>query len=253
MTIDVRQATAGWRAMHARRAWKPVCDDVATGAAHFGGSPMLGAGEPWPTCAGCAAPMQFFVQVDLAALPAGSPARGTGLLQLFYCSIDDGGCETWAPFSGTHLVRLLTGPAQPAAHPPSISPFPRRRIAGWNESLDHPHPPEHEELGLSYQYDFDASRVHITCAEVGLDLPDADLDAAETIATALPGDKLGGWPAWVQGVEYPSCPACSAPMELVLQLDSEDNVPHMFGDVGCGHVTQCPAHPHVLAFGWACS
>jgi hypothetical protein len=41
-------------------------------------------------------------------------------------------------------------------------------------------------------------------------------------------------------------------MCLVLQLDSQGNVPLMFGDVGCGHVTHCPEHPGVLAFEWAC-
>lgn len=75
---------------------------------------------------------------------------------------------------------------------------------------------------------------------------------AEEIATATPVDKLGGWPAWVQGVEYPSCPRCGKRMVLVFQVDSEDNVPFMFGDIGCGHVTQCPKHKEVVAFGWAC-
>lgn len=27
----------------------------------------------------------------------------------------------------------------------------------------------------------------------------------------------------------------------------------VFGDMGIGHVTQCKAHPRVLAFAWACS
>ena len=40
---------------------------------------------------------------------------------------------------------------------------------------------------------------------------------------------------------------------VALQLDSNDNVPHMFGDVGCGHIMQCPDHPDVLTFAWACS
>jgi hypothetical protein len=26
----------------------------------------------------------------------------------------------------------------------------------------------------------------------------------------------------------------------------------MFGDSGIGHITQCPEHKEVLAFGWAC-
>jgi hypothetical protein len=41
-------------------------------------------------------------------------------------------------------------------------------------------------------------------------------------------------------------------MRLVFQVDSEDNVPHMFGDAGIGHLTQCPDHKDVLGFGWAC-
>ena len=51
--------------------------------------------------------MSFFVQLDLAALPAelDAPIR-EGLLQMFYCSSDDGSCETWAPFSGTHAIRI---------------------------------------------------------------------------------------------------------------------------------------------------
>lgn len=251
MTTDVRAVTAPWRERHARRAWRPVCSPFGLGAAQFGGVPVLGDGEAWPTCGGCGQPMQFLVQLDLAALPAGAPARGAGLLQLFYCSTDDGGCETWAPFSGTHLARLLTGPTR-AATPP-VKPFPRKRIVGWEELVDHPSPEEHGQLGLSYRYDFGARRVHLSCPELGIDGLEADMDAAELVASAQPGDKLGGWPAWVQGVEYPRCPECGARMELVLQLDSEDNLPHMFGDAGCGHVTQCPAHPHVLAFGWACS
>jgi hypothetical protein len=41
-------------------------------------------------------------------------------------------------------------------------------------------------------------------------------------------------------------------MGHVFQVDSEDHVPFMFGDAGCGHVTQCPDHKEVVAFGWAC-
>ena len=42
-------------------------------------------------------------------------------------------------------------------------------------------------------------------------------------------------------------------MELVLQIDSEQAVATMWGDVGIGHVTQCPNDPDVLTFAWACS
>ena len=69
----------------------------------------------------------------------------------------------------------------------------------------------------------------------------------------LEGEKLGGWPAWIQGIEYPSCPLCDTQMALVLQVDSEKHVAMMWGDMGIGHVTQCPNHPDVLTFAWACS
>jgi uncharacterized protein YwqG len=89
----------------------------------------------------------------------------------------------------------------------------------------------------------------------GLDLEAQDDDGrelAETISAAAAGDKLGGWPHWIQGVEYPSCPRCAARMALVFQLDSNDNLDFMFGDAGVAHVTQCPQHPDVVALAWAC-
>jgi len=221
----------------------------------FGGSPVLAAGESWPSCAGCHQPMQFFLQFSLASLPAGATVRGEGILQLFYCSVDDGSCETWRAFSGTHLARLLSGPASAAAHPTGLAPFPVRSVESWSELVDYPHPEEHEELGLVYEYDFPKKRVSVSCPGLGVALRDLDigLDVAETIADAEQGDKLGGWPAWIQSVEYPACPDCGRTMDLVFQVDSENNIPHMFGDAGCGHITQCPDDPHVLAFGWACS
>jgi uncharacterized protein YwqG len=41
-------------------------------------------------------------------------------------------------------------------------------------------------------------------------------------------------------------------MSLVFQIDSNDNLDYMFGDVGCSHVTQCKNHPHQLTIAWAC-
>ena len=74
----------------------------------------------------------------------------------------------------------------------------------------------------------------------------------EQIAIAADRDKLGGWPFWVQGAEYPSCHVCGEQMEVLFQLDSEDHVPFMFGDAGIGHISMCRSHPEVVAFGWAC-
>lgn len=70
--------------------------------------------------------------------------------------------------------------------------------------------------------------------------------------TALPGDKLYGWPYWVQSVEYPSDRKTGALMQLLFQIDSDINVPYMWGDSGVGHLTQSPDDADELAFGWAC-
>ena len=117
-----------------------------------------------------------------------------------------------------------------------------------------PDPGEHEELGLQQTYDFEARTLRLECPELGFDLTNPMDDCeVEEIADSEPGDKLAGWPNWVQGVEYPRCPRCGRRMIIVFQVASEDNIPFMFGDVGRGHITQCPDYKEVVAFGWACS
>lgn len=253
---EIRQRFHSWREKHARPAWKPITSDGAPSeGSHFGGAPVLAPGEKWPACRRCGDPMQFFLQLALSHCPPPFAGPDDRLLQLFYCSRDDGSCETWAPFSGAHVVRLLAGPGDVASPPPGVPPFPARAIRGWSELIDYPDTPEQEELGLVYDYDFTRKRVSASCPELDIALPELDfgLGVAEAISVAEEGDKLGGWPMWIQGVEYPKCPQCQRRMQLVLQVDSEDNLPFMFGDAGCGHITQCPDHPEVLAFGWACS
>jgi hypothetical protein len=255
MSVDLSKTFAGWRQQHARRSWKPVCGSAGRVArGQFGGSPLMIAGERWPICDACHAPMQFFLQLSIADMPPAFGARGEGQLQMFYCSKDAGKCETWSAFSGTHLVRLLSQPATTAPHPAGLKPLPMRTIEGWRELLDYPNPQEHRELGIEYEYHSQYTRTNVSCRALGIDLRDLeDDDVAEAISTAEAGDKLGGWPHWIQGIEYPSCPRCKRRMELVFQLASEDNLPYMFGDVGIGHITQCPEHADVLTFAWACS
>jgi uncharacterized protein YwqG len=254
MTVDVKQTFAAWRAKHARPAWRPVCVEGGTSLARFGGSALLGR-ESWPSCAGCRIPMQLLLQLPLASLPP-NVVRGDGTLQLFYCSRDDGRCETWAPFSGAQLVRVVREPLIDVASPLGSEALRMRSVVSWNEFADYPHVEEHERLGLLYEHDFDRKLVRATCAELGIDISDLDQDVAELISDAEAGDKLGGWPFWIQQAEYPSCPLCARQMAFVFQIDSGDIVyppDRMFGDGGIGHITQCPDHPEVLAFGWACT
>ena len=139
---------------------------------------------------------------------------------------------------------------------PSHVAFPPKRITGWEPFLDYPHPPDHEDLGITYEYDFSArpTKTSIRSLEPSFSA-DAivDEELAEKISVAEAEDKLAGWPLWVQGPEYPDCPTCRSRMRLLFQLDSNDHLDFMFGDVGTGHITQCPVHKDVVAFGWACS
>jgi uncharacterized protein YwqG len=282
---DILRELQPWRDQYQRPAWRPrvVDGEHALTASKFGGLPWLALGEHWPACGHCESSMSLLLQLNLDHLPSGldacfGVARQTplpelaqwplnlpplpplaqhfssmGLLQIFYClQCDDG----WAPFAASQLARVVhpAGFTPEPSVPPDAALFPAKIITGWNEFTDWPNPQEHEELGLRYTYDFSANTVRLNCPEVGLTtecgLDDEEL--AETISTAAYKDKLGGWPAWVQGVEYPSCPRCQRRMALLFQLDSNDHLPFMFGDMGTGHVTQCPEHRAIVAFGWAC-
>jgi hypothetical protein len=207
---------------------------------HFAGRPWLARGEAWPRCGECDSAMQLFLQLDLDALPdGGPPQRSGGLAQLFYCTNDQQDCEVdgqgWAAFSPISLARVVDPTANGAVAARDLAPgkpFAPRTILGWDQRPDLPNMDELEALGA------------VLNDEVEGLLENAELP--------LQQDKLGGWPAWVQSVEYPPCPECGAEMELLFQLESEEGLPYMFGDSGNGHLMRCKEHPRQLAFSWAC-
>jgi uncharacterized protein YwqG len=233
-----------------RKAWLPIVrkGDGALTASKFSGAPWLGPKEPWPLCSHCGQPMQLFLQLNLAALPgAVGNVFGEGLLQMFYCTNNQPCCEVechgWEPFSVCHLLRLVR-PAHEASRVqiPELAGrlwqggegyYPAKRITGWKEIVDYPHPWEAQEHAITVE--------------------DGDYDHWDDLGRGGQGDKLAGWPIWIQGVEYPSCRRCGRRMQMVFQINSECNLPYMFGDSGRGHITQCPEHKDELAFAWACS
>ena len=255
-----------WIEAQRRPAWRPLVElgEPEAGRSKFCGSPHLMPGEDVPVCKFCGRELQLLVQVDLDRVPG--DLHGSGVLQLFYCvgrdpgGTDDGHVECWAegawqPFSDeASLVRVVPRADLHVHAAGGRHGFPAASIVAWEGFLDLPDPEDHEDAGLHAAYDFKQRLVTLQCprAEVDATLGIDELPV-EDIASAADKDKLGGWPFWVQGPEYPSCPTCGDRMRLVLQLDSEDHVPYMFGDGGVGHITQCSAHPHVVAFGWACS
>lgn len=79
--------------------------------------------------------------------------------------------------------------------PEGLEPFPPGTIVGWQEIT-----------------------VRLDCPEPGLTAEQRlDEGLAEAVGTVATGDKLAGWPDWVQGMEYPSCPECGQRLRLVLQ------------------------------------
>ena len=222
--------------------WLPDVRDGDTDltGSKFSGLPWLSESEDWPCCPNCNQPMQLFVQLNLAQLPSlPDKCPQTGLVQLFYCTSSEPlcecDCEAYFPGAESVFARLVqpTEAGQSLRSSPVVDSFPPKHVIGWAKKDDYPNGEEMQEHGVN--------------------LTNAEFEALDELQLPIGGEKLMGWPAWVQGLEYPDCPNCGTRMHFLFQIDSESNIPYMFGDVGCGHITQCPQHPEQLAFGWACS
>ena len=224
------------------KTWTPLVSKGTSSStsSKFAGVPALLKDETWPCCGNCQKPMQLFVQLNSNELPEGtSNVFGDGILQAFYCTNSqeecEVACESYFPFSKAANVRLITSDETELAPPqecPLEEAFPEKQITGWELGDDYPNWEELEDLGVK--------------------LTNEQMEVMITLGYPRANDKLLGWPHWIQGVEYPSCPECNKQMKLIFQIDSEDNVPYMFGDAGCAHITQCEDHKEQLAIAWAC-
>jgi len=257
-TEEILERLAPWRDAQKRSTWIPVVEegDREATASKFSGMPWLAENEPYPRCSECQALMPLFLQLNLDRLPEELSGKfGSGLLQMFYCT----DCDSYLPLENNKLVRIVQ-PSDSAQSAPTVDypSFPAKAIVGWTQLNDYPHLEEFDDVGLIFNYNYSDNnrRRGIECPLIGLVLEDLPIDSApeaHEVCNAMPGDKLAGYPLWLQGIEYPNCPQCHRRMELVFQIDSEDNLPYMFGDLGCGHITQCPEHKDIVTFGWNCS
>jgi uncharacterized protein YwqG len=205
-------------------------------ASKIGGYPYLRNQNDWPVCPNCNKNMQLFLQLNLNELPAN---KKDGIVQLFYCTNNnfecESDCEAYSPFSKSVVCRKIEITLAPVHVAPNIDElFEEKRIVSWEAKDDYPHYEEFHELGI--------------------EMDDDKYEIAQNNDQGIPlsGDKLFGWPYWVQGQEYPSDRKTKSRMGMLFQLDSEVNLPFMFGDVGVGHLTQSPDDDQELAFGWAC-
>jgi uncharacterized protein YwqG len=225
-----------------KTAWLPMVETRMGTVLNskFSGIALLDQQENWPCCGNCQQAMQLFLQLNSNELPeAARTVFGGGILQVFYCTNEteqcEIECEAYAPFAKSTLLRILD-PTKVIAKNLDVSPvveaLTEKVIIGWQATDDYPNV---EEL-----------------ADLGLDISDADMECLSEHGYPKAGDKLSGWPDWVQGVEYPNCPDCGETMKYIFQIDSNDHLDYMFGDTGCAHITQCPQHPNRLAIAWAC-
>ncbi|MCE9527663.1 MAG: DUF1963 domain-containing protein [Planctomycetales bacterium] len=253
-----------WLKQFKRPAWKPLVEnsDGPTTASKFSGSPWLSAKESWPLCGSCQHPMHLFLQLDLASLPKELANRfGKGLFQFFFCTSEDCWVNAYGDhFSNTYLLRTVKPdksrrrPKIPRFNDDHPKAFPARTIVGWKQMDDYPCI---SEFGGLFKESAFGVRVQIgelnRVEHDGLGLA-AELDIEEymKLDKCVAGDKLAGWPKWVQvHTEYPTCPKCEKPMETILfSLGSGKNLRFELADGGRGHIAQCSTHKDVFGFAW---
>lgn len=229
----------------ARPCWVPVCtgaEGVAL-ASRFCGRAALLPDEGNAACGACSAIMPLFVQVNLGSLPSAALAQlpgplRTGLLQLFYCASEDCNNTDFGPFAHNMLARIVPEANFAQLRVRGTIGLSPRLISDWRVHDDLPDDEEAVALGARLTIE-QSDALDEEWFKKGLQFP-------------VRGDKLLGWPAWVQSCWYPDCPICKTPMFHLFQIDSEVNVPFMFGDSGIGHVFACPQHPARAAFAWDC-
>lgn len=209
--------------------------DASRTASKVGGIPWLDTVDDWPRCGHCDNPMQFLFQLNLEETGQlkGGP-QGTGFLQVFYCTTPDTYCDELGsnPFSpfGKHLCARHYRPKvnSPTAikKSPAPDPLQRKTIIDWIPTTEYP---VFEDTLKLKDVEFTDEEADFMCRD----------------APTVTNEKLGGWPGFIQGADYPECPTCKQPMQFVFQLSSfESRIAFLF---------RCSKHKSTLAFSWQCS
>ena len=237
---------------HARAAWRPVTEAGSETRTWFGGQPLAGENSSWPDCNVCSAPLTFLLQLDASDLP-GEINRGkrAGILQFFYCTEND--CAAHGPDSG-YTFRWLRPESTRLLHSGGSRQLPRAVVSRWEAFLDSPSAAELDALGLVQVFEGDKFTLHFELHRfVEHGLPRQLQDYESWVSLAAWGDKLGGWPSWIQEKELHTCGQCGRELSLLIQIDSNDHVKFEFGDGGCGWVLWCADCPDSERFSWSCT
>jgi predicted DNA-binding WGR domain protein len=166
-----------------RRAWHIVGKERSNDV--WGGVPKGVSAHEWPVCAECKAPMIHVATFH--AHPERLPLEKHAALMAFVCGGEM--CEFWDPEMGANKVLLRTAKQLAKATlkaPPKGAEKAKARV-------------------LSYREVF----------EVDCEL-EPNAQSPETC------DKVGGYPAWIQGNAAPECRSCKKPMRFVAQLNEHD-------------------------------
>ena len=227
------------------------------------GQPWMPSDVDWPLYEDT--PMDFVLQIDLGSLPGSEGVTtslpSTGLLTLFVAR------ETYDPEGGdNHVVIYPTDvPGDRRQRPDDEAPLEARYIDKWVPVLDHVTREDLDEDEVPF-IDILEITSSTTIGEVlttdGEEVPmkDAITAGASYLHHNFECDKLGGWPAWKQGPEWPE-DSDGNRMDMVYQVSSDDGM--ILGGIcldgidfqnhpatGRGHIFYSPSTGE-LHYGWA--
>jgi uncharacterized protein YjbI with pentapeptide repeats/uncharacterized protein YwqG len=139
-----------------RTAWKPITvkGDSDLAVSKFAGKPWINPGDSYPMCEYCQTPLRFFLQLNLSQLPESLDRQfGDGLLQLFYCTNSESGCDGGDVF----LIKNIQPTEIPLQYEmPDVifdsrsalieGEFPAKQIASWQAMDDYPNSYDNQSL-----------------------------------------------------------------------------------------------------------
>ncbi|MFG2298682.1 hypothetical protein [Streptomyces sp. NPDC048603] len=207
----------------------------------IGGLPLAPAGTEWPMCTTCSGPLRFIAQLVLG--------EGHGVMSVFMCGNDPGGCQEWSATSGGNRAFLF--PAEGLVP----LPLPADDSAGADSDSDSDSDADEDEDEDDEDYlELGAVRTVELVEAAGADYREAYLawSAQTGRSTSEVLGQLGGTPGWLQYEQVPDCPACTRPMAFAAQL-KEGPDPLTAPNFGSGQAYAFACEPcSEAAFLWQC-